>query len=582
MTIRAHYQVSMPRPETHYYEVQMDLEGDFPAVLHLYFPTWTPGSYLIREYARHVCDLRVECDGQPSDFQVVDKAGWTIPVDPGSHKVIIFYRVYAYELSVRGNYLDADYGLATGAALFAYLSETKGQPCLLSITPFSKWDVSVGLPYDADAQQFRAQDYDQLADTAIQLGRLGQHSFAVDGITHWLTLGSPDGQVPPLPRPSFIDDLKGIVQEAETLFEGLPYPGYRFMFTIANQGDGGLEHRDSANILVSRQLWHDPSHYHHLLHLCAHEYFHAWNVKRIHPEQLGPFNYQTEVYSRLLWAMEGVTDYFAQWLLVRSHRITPQDALKGWAERFCQLESQPGRLETSLADASFQAWIRQYRPDSNTPNITISYYLKGSLVGLLLDLAIRQFSGASLAQAFKTLWQKFGTRGFEESQFDAAIIEAGGAGMKAYLDEWVYRPGELPTDMLSTVGLTLERNFKEDPPLPFLGIRVEARQQRLYVKFVERNSPGESSGIGPGDEIIALNDYQVKDVDGWNNALRRQPVGEEMVVQVFHDGYLRAHRITPENPKPDQYRLKAVENPSSQQQERFAEWLGVPYEAQDS
>lgn len=574
------YIVSSPDPSSHYYHVSLELEGALPESLTVAMPVWTPGSYLVREYARNLIDLKAECDGRPVAIERASKASWVVHLTKGADRVNLTYRFFAYDLSVRGSYLDTEYGLITGAALFLYVPEWQSLPLSLCIVRPDGWDTATSLPVMPEAPGwYRAENFDQLVDSPVQLGHLVRHNFDVKGVPHAVVVGGPSPMVPDLPRPSFLDDLRRIIEAAGELFQGFPYPSYQFLVTVAGQNGGGLEHKDSANIMVSRMFWRSTEHYPRLLGLFAHEYFHAWNVKRLRPVQLGPFDYQSEVYTTLLWALEGLTDYFAEWLAAQSGAIPATETLKHWAQRFRDLDRHPGRLETSLARASQEAWIRQYRPEANTPNVTVSYYLKGALAGLVLDLEMRRATQGkgSLARVMQILWQRYHDGGYPEEAVDDAIIAVGGETLRSVLDRTVHQAVELDESALGWVGLALERNFADDAAPAWLGIETEERSGRLHARFVERDSPAEKAGIAPGDELLAIDLERIETSEQWNKRLVGVPAGQSVRVDLFHQGLLRNTTVTAESPRPDNYQLVAVAQPTDAQKAAFHEWLGLPY-----
>ncbi|MDA8205078.1 MAG: PDZ domain-containing protein [Thermaerobacter sp.] len=576
-----HYRLSALNPSSHYFEVRASFRGDLPQSLPIALPVWTPGSYLIREYARHLIDLSAKSRGEPLRVHRTDKAGWTISCPPAATEVEVTYRVYAYDLTVRTSYLDADYGLAAGAALFIYSKPWQSAPVTVDIEPPPGWDVATSLRPADQAGRFEAANFDELVDSPIQMGVLVRHAFDVADTSHEVVVGGPGIAPEGLPHPSFIQHLSRMIAAAHDLFGELPYDRYEFLVTVGETNGGGLEHAKSANIMVSRELWRSAEHYPLLLRLFAHEFFHAWNVKRLRPTQLGPFDYQSEVYTTLLWALEGFTDYFAEWLVAQIGAVPAIEILTHWAERFRDLDRLPGRHQTSLAEASQEAWIRQYRPDANTPNITISYYLKGALVACLLDLEMRRVTHRqhSLLDVMQNLWQRYQDRGYPENAFEDMLVELGGSPMQALIRRYVHGTEELDEGVFDTVGLRLKRDFEADntePPV-WLGIEPEDRDNRLYARFVERGSAAERAGVAPGDELLAINRERIRDAAQWKRRLQAVPANSEVSVHLVHQGTLRETRVPAQAARPDRFRFVAVDNPTAEQREAFQAWLGLAY-----
>ncbi len=575
-----HYQVSLPNPRSHYYHVAARFEGPLPDVLTIALPVWTPGSYLVREYARHVVQMTAESGGQALTVDPRSKSEWQIAVPRGATEVTVHYEVFAYELTVRTSYLDDEYGLITGTSLFVYHEPWKTHPVSLELILPPGWDAATALdPHDAAVHRYVAPDYDTLVDSPIQMGRLHRYSFVVDNIPHSVVVAGHGAET--LPRSSFLQDLAQIVAASRDIFGELPYTHYDFLVTLTEQSGGGLEHLNSANIMVSRKQWRDPKDYSSVLSLFAHEFFHLWNVKRLRPTMLGPFNYQSEVYTSLLWALEGITDYFAQWLLANSQVLPVNEVLTTWARSLQRLERQPGREWTSLAAASREAWIRQYRPDANTTNITISYYLKGALVGLYLDLELRRATEgrSGLSTIMRDLWDRYGDRGYPESTFERRIAEVGGTHLKDLMSRYVHGTDPFDDTIFETVGLRLDRAFSEEEGhrLAWLGLDAVERNGRVYARSVERGGPAEQGGVSPDDEIVALQHERIATVEQWHRALAPIAPEQTVTLHTFHHGVLESRHITAVLPRPDDYRLLPVGDPTLAQRTAFEHWLGVAF-----
>lgn len=576
--LRVQYGLTMPDPSSHYYHVEIQFSGALPETFQVRLPVWTPGSYLVREYARHVTGLRAESANGPEDAVRLDKAAWQVNLPPGSTRLTLSYDVYAYDLTVRTSYLDREYGLISPTSVFMYPTHPVAGPLELQITPPAGWDIATGLDQAGSTPGiYVAPDYDTLADAPIQLGKLTRHTFEVQGVPHTVVVGGTGRER--LPSPQFLDHLEAIVSRAATLFGGLPYRHYTFMVTLAQQGGGGLEHLNSANIIVSRDTWNHPKHYPDLLSLFAHEFFHLWNVKRLRPTQLGPFDYQREVYTTLLWALEGLTDYFAQWLLAQSGVVPIAQVLKTWANHLATLEMMPGRHVTSLDESSRLAWIRQYRPDSNTPNLTVSYYLKGSLAGIFLDLELRRATGGqeSLPRVFRRLWDQYGDCGYPERAFEDALIDAGGEVMRHALNQYVHGTEDFDDDVFASVGIALERTVDPAEEVHvWLGLDVAERQGRLYPRFVAHGGPAEIAGIAPDDELIAIDAERVTSVEQWRSKLARHQPGDAIRIDLFHDGILESATVSAQPPRPSRYRLLPRPDATDQERQAFQDWLGAP------
>ncbi len=543
-------------------------------------PVWTPGSYLIREYAKHVINVKAWVGGSPVKTARLDKASWAVSIPPGSTEVSVEYDVWAYEMTVRTSYLDSDYGIISPASVFIYHPEWKGYPCTVKVHLPPGWDLATGLEQAGGEQAYTANDYDVLVDSPLQMGsRLRRHPFFVDGVPHTLVVAGSLADV--LPRPDFISDLTRIIETARGMFGTLPYSHYTFMVTVTENGGGGLEHLNSANIMVRPNRWRaNGADYPRLLSLFAHEYFHLWNVKRLHPDMLGPFDYQSEVYTSLLWAMEGVTDYFALWLLGQSRVVQPETVLAHWAESLAQYERLPGRLVTPVAESSRESWIRQYRPDANTPNITVSYYLKGALVGLFLDVELRHRTDGrvSLPLVVGELWKRYADRGFPESAYEDLVVEMGGPDLRGWLDRYVHGVEAFDDRILSAVGIAIERRFKDvvgERPA-WAGLTVAEKEGRVSAQYVEHGGPSERGGLSPDAEILGVDGLRIHTAAEWKAALTHVEPGTTVSIHMAHRGEIGIRRVTVEAARPDDYHLVPVAEPTERQRRMFLEWMGAP------
>ena len=383
---RIAYTLGMSKPHSHLFEVTVTIDGWNEPAIELVIPSWTPGSYMIREYARHVQEFSVEADGKAARWQKTAKDTWRIET-PLQGRVRASYKVYAHDLTVRTCHLDGTHGFATGAAVFMYVSGRVKEPVSLEVTVPFRWQVATGLEPQGGGNnifRFKARDFDELVDCPLECGTHRLLPFDVDGIPHKIALwgrGNEDEN-------RLVEDTKRIVEAQKKFFGGLPYRHYTFIHHLA-QGRGGLEHRNSAVFLVDRWGFRPAGAYERFLELVSHEFFHVWNVKRVRPRPLGPFDYRSENHTRQLWTMEGVTSYYEKRFVLAAGLYGKDRFLERLGEAIAQLQAQPGRTRQSLESSSFDAWIKHYRPDENSANSSVSYYLKGEVVALLLDLEIR-------------------------------------------------------------------------------------------------------------------------------------------------------------------------------------------------
>jgi predicted metalloprotease with PDZ domain len=523
------YTFRIPQPEARRIEVELQLESRGADTLQVRLPVWTPGSYLVREHQRHIDGLRAQGDGRDLPVDKVDKHTWQVRVQ-GARTVRVAYRLHCFELTVRTNHVDGTHAFLNPSATAVFVVGRENEACSVRLQLPAGWRAWAALPFEDGA--YKAQDYDELADSPFECGSDGSHSahpFIAQGVEHELVVwgrGDFDAR-------RVVPDLARIVDAEAAIFGGLPYRDrYLFILHLNDKGRGGLEHRRSCALVVPRFSFVQKSAYEDFLLLAAHEFFHLWNVKRLRPAVFTPYDWTRENHTRLLWAMEGFTSTYEVLALRRAGLVSPQRFLEIWAERITQLLRMPGRLRTSLSQASFDAWIKHYRPDESTPNTTVSYYLKGSIVGFLLDLELRQRSGGanSLDDLVRTLFQKHGLPpGLPEDGVEKAAIELiGDRSLHEWFQRAVHSTQELQLDeALAAVGLKAviapaasaddKGRAEHDPgdardaearPRAWLGAAVKEKGGVLEVASVAEGSPAQVAGLAGGDEIVAMDGFR--------------------------------------------------------------------------
>jgi predicted metalloprotease with PDZ domain len=574
------HRLSFPAPHTHLIEVETTIEADAPLAspLTLFMPVWSPGSYLVREYARHVEGMRAEGGATVAK---VRKNGWTVDAK-GATRAVVRYRLYANELTVRTNHLDETHAFLNSAAVFLAVEGHEGAPATVKIDTPKGWRVATALPQAPEGKGYVAANLDTLVDSPIEVGVHRMETFDVLGVPHrlavWPSQGASDAEVTRL-----VADTRTILETEAKLFGGLPYDRYLFILHLSSRGRGGLEHASSAALLASPAAFMTRDGYLDLLSLVAHEAFHAWNVKRLRPQGLTPYRYQEENYTRLLWWFEGATSYF-DWRILRLAKLcTVTEYLDHLAGEIGYLDGTYGRLVHSLEEASFDAWIKLYRPDENSPNSSVSYYRKGELVNALMDIEIRARSGgkASLDGVLAYLWESYGAKSIPvpEGGMQAIFEKAAGVPLQDLFDAWIRSPGEIeygPT--LEKVGLAVERSPRSDPPPPSLGVRIRNDGGKAIVASVLRDTCAFRAGIDPGDEILAVAGRRVEggNVDA---ALRGSQAADTVEVTLTRDGKIQVREVTLDPARPERVRLVARRDASEEARARFAAWLGETHPA---
>ncbi|PPS41591.1 M61 family metallopeptidase [Chroococcidiopsis sp. TS-821] len=570
------YQVAMSQPESHLFEVTLNLTGWRSPLLDLKLPVWTPGSYLVREYAKHIQDFTATAGETSLSWRKLSKNHWQVTTTDINTTITIQYRVFAHELSVRTNHLDATHGYFNGAALFFRIPEWEKQAIGVTIVPPKpEWRVTTPLPVSTTPYTFIASDYDTLVDSPFEIGCHTLHHFEALDKSHELAIwGKGNVDVA-----KTISDIQKIIQVEAEIFGGLPYERYVFLLHLSSQGNGGLEHKYSCSLNYPRLGFRAKEKYDRFMQLVAHEFFHLWNVKRIRPKALEVFDYDRENYTPSLWFCEGTTSYYDTIIPLRAGIYDVKSFLDNLSKDITRLQTTPGRLVQPLSESSWDAWIKLYRPDANSGNSQISYYLKGELVSLLLDLLIRDRHNntRSLDDVMRQMWQQFGISeiGFTPEQLQQVIETVAETHLSDFFNKFIDGVEELPFDRyLEPFGLQVAIDNEEDSA-PYLGIRAQTENGREMIKFVEAGTPAAAAGIDPGDELLAIDGIRVQ-ANNLSDRLQDYQPHDTIQVTVFHQDELRTYDVRLAAPRPNKYQIVAVDRPSSTQQQNFQQWLGVP------
>ena len=570
------YVLRIPAPETHYIEVQATYPTSRQRVIELMMPVWTPGSYLIREFARHVEDVRArDPAGRALRLEKSRKNRWRVETG-GAGAVVLTYRVYAHERQARTNWVDDSFGLINGAPTFITLVDGVRRPHEVTLELPVTWAKTLtSLPAAADGRphHYRASDFDALVDSPILAGNPAVYEFAVDGVPHTLVnvgeAGVWDGA-------RSARDVERIVRAARELWGSLPYERYLF-FNLLVEGYDGIEHKESTVLFTSRWSTRTDSTYHDWLTLVSHEFFHAWNVKRLRPVELGPFDYENEVYTRSLWIAEGLSDYYS-WLLARRAGVASlAQTLADISGAIGSLQTTPGRLVQPLEQASYDAWIKHYRPDENSANATVSYYIKGSIVGLLLDARLRHLTNGArgLDDVMRAAYRRFsGGRGYTPADFRAAANEVAGADLGEFFHRALETTEELDyTEMLDWYGLRFNPPAPDAASRAWLGVVTRVDDGRLLVSGVLRDTPAYGSGLASDDELIAIDDFRL-DMDGLDARVEQYRPGDKVTLLISRRGELRRFGLTLGSAPTDRWSLSISPEATPEQRRRLTAWLG--------
>ncbi|MDT5061867.1 MAG: hypothetical protein QOH63_2326 [Acidobacteriota bacterium] len=573
------FTVSMSKPYTHLLEVEMRLEdARLPAQVNLVMPVWTPGSYLVREFARHVQDFAaMDAGGHALSWQKINKDTWRIETG-GAHGLRVTYRVYANDLSVRTSDLDDRHAYFNNAALLMYPEGQLKTASTLRVVPFNDWKVATGLPPVPDKPNtFRAENFDVLYDSPVEVSNFKTVSFEVNGVPHRIVIdGDGNYDTERMRR-----DVQKIVETEAAIMGEIPYHDYTFILHAHSRADGGLEHLNSTSLIVERNSFRPDDKYKSFLALVAHEFFHLWNVKRIRPDALGPFDYTKENYTKLLWVAEGITEYYAPVALRRAGLISESEFLERLSRTIEKVQNAPGRLLMSAEEASFDAWIKYYRQDENSINSQISYYDKGQLLGLLLDLQIRKASGGakSLDDVMRYLYAEFykKNRNYTPEDFQRTAELMAGSSLENFFARFVRGREELDYNAaLNAVGLQLGKADQAKPPVEstYLGADVAQDGERLTIKTVYSGSPAYDQGLNTGDQVLALDNQRVNQQSFLARLAEKRP-GDTLNLTLFRDDELRTFTIKLGKRAVADYKIVPVKEPTPEQIRLYRSWVGM-------
>jgi predicted metalloprotease with PDZ domain len=569
------YVVRFPAPETHYLEVSATVPTGGRRDVELMMAVWTPGSYLVREYQRNVERVTASAAGRTLSIEKSAKNRWRVTTG-GAQAVTVSYRVFAHEMSVRTNWVDANYALINGAPTFMTLADSTVRPHEVVLELPDGWRRSMtGLRAMAGgAHRYVAPDFDTLVDSPILAGNAVVYEFSVDGKPHYL-VNEGEGGVFDGARAA--RDLEALIREQQRFWGALPYDKYVVLNVIGETRGGGLEHRNSTVLIAARATTRSRNAYAAWLTLASHELFHTWNGKRLRPVELGPFDYESEALTRSLWVVEGITDYYGDLLAHRAGLITRDEFLGNLSATIEELQTTPGRLVQSVELASFDAWIRYYRPDENSPNVSISYYAKGQVLAFLLDARIRHLTNGarSLDDVMRAAYAKYsGSRGFTPEQFREVAEQIAGASLADFWTTGVRGTQELDyTEGLSMFGLRFSPRPARNRASFGVGTRNE--QGRLVVTSVPQNSAGAAAGLLRDDEILAIDESRVR-ADQLARRLEQYMPGARVSLLVARRDQLIRVPMTLGNEPGDMWDLGLDPAATDAQRARLAAWLRTP------
>ncbi|WP_211243486.1 M61 family metallopeptidase [Chitiniphilus eburneus] len=603
MTIQ--YRIAPADLSGHYFDVTLTIALPDPAGQVLWLPVWIPGSYLVREFARHIVTLTASADGAPVGLTKLDKHRWQAA--PVAGPLVVEYRVYAFDLSVRGAYLDDTRGFFNGTAVLLAVAGQEDRPCRIKLVApkgkaYRDWRVATSLTPDGAEPggfgHYRAANYDELIDHPVELGEFTSDTFKACGVPHQIVIaGRHRADLKRLKR-----DLKKICEYQIRLFgEPAPFQRYVFMTMVTGDGYGGLEHRASTALMAARddlpraQDTDIRPGYRQYLGLCSHEYFHSWNVKRIKPAAYAPYDLHREAYTRLLWAFEGITSYYDDLTLRRAGLISEASYLELLAQTMTQVQRGAGRLKQTLEEASLDAWVKYYRQDENSPNALVSYYTKGALAAASLDLTIRLRSDGqrSLDDVMRALWLRYGRdfdargQGVPEDEWERVASEAAGLDLADFFAQALRGTGELPlagllrefgvdSQLRPMAGGADKGGWKDLAPNGAgnsLGARVTAEAGGVKLTHVLEGGAAHAAGLSAGDVLVAIDGLRVNagNLDGH---LGSWPAGSRVGIHAFRRDELIERELVLASATADTWGLRLLDTAEAAMLARRRGWLG--------
>ena len=595
-----HYSVRLADLNRHLFEVDCRVEE--PTTDEIFsLSSWIPGSYLLREFARHIVSIRADSAGRDLPIEKIGKASWRCR--GATDDLTVTITVYALDRSVRGAYLDGTRGFFNGPCLFLSSQGRESEPVEVAMEAPSDdraaaWRVATSMePVDVDERgygRYAASDYDELLDHPFEISDFVSTSFEAGGVVHHLILaGRHDTDLERIAT-----DLIQICESQIRFFgDAPPFAEYRFLTLAVTNGYGGLEHRASSSLMTRRMDLPRvgepgvPASYQRFLGLCSHEYFHSWNVKRIKPAAFSPYRLDRRNHTRLLWVFEGITSYYQDRFVLQSHLIGAKDYLARLGILLTRFYRAPGRHYQTLEESSFDAWDKLYKPEPNSVNTTISYYSKGALVALLLDLTLREQTASkmSLDVVMKELWRRYGASGsgVAEDAFEALVEEISGISLGEFFDLAVRGTDELPLrDKLAEFGVRfslrqaadrddLGGNQPAGRPEMQLGLGADFRDREVGILLTRilEDGPAEKAGLVPGDHLLALDGRKLTGVN-LKSTLSRFDAGAKVSANVFRDDELLDVELVLQ-PEPATTVVMEVDNQASADAiARREQWLG--------
>lgn len=569
------YRVSMPNPHTHYFEVEILLKNYDADYVDFKMPVWTPGSYLVREYSKNVENFSAISGKNALNVNKINKYTWRVE-HHNAEDVLIKYRVYAFEGSIRMSYLDDDHAFIMANTLLMFVEDLRNASSVLKLNVPDKWKkISTSLSLlEGKPFAFYVPNYDILVDSPIEIGNHEIIEFTAAGVPHEIVMSGQGNYN----KKQLQIDLKKIVESSTAIFGENPNERYTFIVHNSDNRGGGLEHLSSTVLGVARWSYGDAKSYQKFLALAAHEYFHLWMVKRLKPVELETINYDQETYTDLLWVMEGITSYFEEKVMLRAGFYDENKFINNLLFAMSTNQNTPGAQVQSVAEASFDAWIKFYRRNANSVNNQISYYDKGMILGALLDLEIVSGSKGEkslddvVSQLYHQFYKKKGT-GIAVQDLKAALEKASGRNLDRFFRDYVDGTKDLDNEKyLQLAGLKLiEKNSASGAKT--IGVKVNQEKNGLYLKSLIRGGSAYDNGLSVGDELISINGYRLN-IQNMSLLIDQFEIGDTATILINRKGRIKSVELEIRRDENVSYSYKILKERTRHQEKVYKTWLG--------
>lgn len=571
------YILGMSKPAAHYFEVEIIFNSINDEYIDLILPVWRPGRYFIFDFASGVQEFKAaDYKGNKLNFKKLNKCTWRVETgfnNSNQGSISISYKLYANEFNLRTRGLDDYHAFVNGTAVFMYSEKYRSIPLTLKILPYSDWHVTTGLEnLNGMPFEFTAPDYDYLADCPLEIGNQKDYSFLVEGREHIISFyGEAEYDIERLKA-----DFTAIIKKNYEFWGRVPYNRYVFIVHCTPQSGGGTEHINSTVVGVKPADFESEKTYKNFLRLISHEYFHTWNVKQLRPKGLTPYDYTKENYTEELWIAEGGTSYYDGLMLSRTGQFNSEDIFNEITKAVEENRRRPGNNIQSLAESSFDAWVKFWKGTQQRYNAETDYYKKGADVSLILDLEIRNRSGNqhSLDDVFRTMFEKFplGVSGYTNNDFMNTCADFGGGSFAQFFEDYVF--GTKPIEWekyLLYAGLELKSS--DSTVMPVVGILLSNSNGRVYINNVLSGSSADDAGLSTDDEIIAIDGIK-SEYNTIEKRLKELKAGEKVKLTVFKQNKLIDIILTLQDRKIANYYIEKVSNPGVLQRSIYESWLG--------